>query len=369
MNANGMEDQSLYTVQIEFRVSDSYKYRFINGSWRASPRTEKVSPKPIIYEHTDSPNFGNHWTKGSIAFSKLKLTNNENTKNSDAVYLKSLMKYDPIVHVYRHDKQNVDDRVLVFSKLFQETQFIAVTAYQNENITSLKIKFNPFAKAFLNNNKPVITIENNKVIPEPLKQEKRQCVEYSTRTAQNPIEVKQEIKPDNFLQNWYSTRYNYNQFPTDYQYNYAYNYAPYLNQPTYHQNQYSYQLPIPQYQQPYQQYNQYSYNNTYPTYNPEQTQVPSNKRSRDSIETEDYIPYAKRSNVTQEASQYLPISPQYSTNDSYDESNTSNENYNNQCSGYSANNSYQIQSGKIANESGYYSHSPSSIEAHIEHSE
>jgi len=32
---------------------------------------------------------------------------------------------------------------------FPPTQFIAVTAYQNEDVTSLKIKYNPFAKAFL----------------------------------------------------------------------------------------------------------------------------------------------------------------------------------------------------------------------------
>ena len=30
-----------------------------------------------------------------------------------------------------------------------ETQFIAVTAYQNERVTSLKVRHNPFAKAFL----------------------------------------------------------------------------------------------------------------------------------------------------------------------------------------------------------------------------
>ena len=29
------------------------------------------------------------------------------------------------------------------------SQFIAVTAYQNEDVTKLKIRFNPFAKAFL----------------------------------------------------------------------------------------------------------------------------------------------------------------------------------------------------------------------------
>lgn len=377
MNANGMEDQSLYTVQIEFRVSDPYKYRFINGAWRTSPRTEKISPKPIIYEHTDSPNFGSHWTKSSITFSKLKLTNNENTKNSDAVYLKSLMKYDPIVHVYRHDKQNVDDRVLVFSKLFQETQFIAVTAYQNENITSLKIKFNPFAKAFLNNNKPVITMENNKIIPEQRKEAKlEQYNDY--QPAVNPTtqtEVKTEsFLPENLLQNWYTTRYNinsYNQLQSDYQYNYGYNYAPYVNQNCLN-NQYSYPVSIPQYQPAFNQYNQYYY----PSYNTEAIESRSNKRSRSSIDSEDYIPYAKRSNASQDANQQaiyhqLPVSPNYSTNESYDESNTSSENYNIHVgtSNISSNSSYQQQSGKVTNESGYYSHSPSGIEAHIEHTD
>ena len=130
----GLDETSLYTVQVEFRISDSYKYRFVNGEWRTAARTEKLSTTPILYEHADSPNFGHHWTKDSIAFGKLKLTNNENSKSTDAVYLRSLNKYDPIIHVYRHDKKNVDDRMLVFSQFFKETQFIAVTAYQNEHV-------------------------------------------------------------------------------------------------------------------------------------------------------------------------------------------------------------------------------------------
>jgi len=106
----GLEETSLYTVQVEFRVSDTYKYRFVNGEWRTSQRTEKLSSSPILYEHTDSPNFGHHWVKDSIAFGKLKLTNNENSKSADAVYLRSLNKYDPVIHIYKHDKKNVDDK-------------------------------------------------------------------------------------------------------------------------------------------------------------------------------------------------------------------------------------------------------------------
>ena len=154
---SGLEESSLYTIQVEFRYADGFKYRFVNGEWRTSMRTEKCSSNPILYEHPDSPNFGHHWTKESVAFGKLKLTNNENSRQSDSVFLRSLNKYEPIIHVYRHDKKNVDDKFLVFSKSFKETQFIAVTAYQNELVTSLKIKHNPFAKAFLNNAKPSFT--------------------------------------------------------------------------------------------------------------------------------------------------------------------------------------------------------------------
>ena len=134
---SGVEESALYTIQIEFRIADEFKYRFVNGEWRASPRNDslKSAPPPILYEHSDSPNFGHHWTKDSIAFAKLKLTNNENTRATDSVFLRSLNKYDPVIHVYRHDKKNVDDRKLVFSRLFHETQFIAVTAYQNEQVT------------------------------------------------------------------------------------------------------------------------------------------------------------------------------------------------------------------------------------------
>lgn len=39
--------------------------------------------------------------------------------------------------------------IQVLTYRYPETQFIAVTAYQNEEVTNLKIKYNPFAKAFL----------------------------------------------------------------------------------------------------------------------------------------------------------------------------------------------------------------------------
>lgn len=60
--------------------------------------------------------------------------------------LNSLHKYEPRVHLVR---VGIEQQRSIRTFPFPETQFIAVTAYQNEEVTSLKIKYNPFAKAFL----------------------------------------------------------------------------------------------------------------------------------------------------------------------------------------------------------------------------
>lgn len=83
--------------------------------------------------------------------------------------LNSLHKYEPRIHIVKVG----GIQKMITSQSFPETQFIAVTAYQNEEvagaqtpfykhtspscanlsplpqITALKIKHNPFAKAFL----------------------------------------------------------------------------------------------------------------------------------------------------------------------------------------------------------------------------
>jgi hypothetical protein len=50
-------------------------------------------------------------------------------------------KYIPRIHVVEEGKS-------LSTFTFDETIFTAVTAYQNERITKLKIEYNPFAKGF-----------------------------------------------------------------------------------------------------------------------------------------------------------------------------------------------------------------------------
>ena len=61
--------------------------------------------------------------------------------------LNSLHKYEPRLHIIKVEGNSKDRAIKTVN--FPVTQFIAVTAYQNEEVTGLKIRFNPFAKAFL----------------------------------------------------------------------------------------------------------------------------------------------------------------------------------------------------------------------------
>jgi hypothetical protein len=60
-------------------------------------------------------------------------------------------KYQPRFHIARCDDLSKLSYCQYKSFVFPEMQFIAVTAYQNEKITQLKIDHNPFAKGFRDN--------------------------------------------------------------------------------------------------------------------------------------------------------------------------------------------------------------------------
>ena len=108
----------------------------------------KIQVPSSVYMHPDSPNFGSHWMKQPLSFSKVKLTNKLNQHNGQQIMLHSLHKYEPRVHIIKIGG-TAGAQEFVKTQPFPMTRFIAVTAYQNEEITSLKIRHNPFAKAFL----------------------------------------------------------------------------------------------------------------------------------------------------------------------------------------------------------------------------
>ncbi|XP_008630128.2 PREDICTED: T-box transcription factor TBX19 isoform X2 [Corvus brachyrhynchos] len=144
ISVSGLDPNAMYSFLLDFAPTDGHRWKYVNGEWVPAGKPEPPNHS-CVYIHPDSPNFGAHWMKAAISFSKVKLTNKLN--GSGQIMLNSLHKYEPQVHIVRVGGPHR----MVMNCSFPETQFIAVTAYQNEEITALKIKYNPFAKAFLGN--------------------------------------------------------------------------------------------------------------------------------------------------------------------------------------------------------------------------
>ncbi|XP_053567046.1 T-box transcription factor T-like [Bombina bombina] len=142
INVTGLDPNAMYSFLMDFVTADNNRWKYVNGEWVPGGKPEPQAPS-CVYIHPDSPNFGAHWMKAPVSFSKVKLTNKMNGEGQ--IMLNSLHKYEPRIHIVRVG----GPQKMITSHSFPETQFIAVTAYQNEEITALKIKHNPFAKAFL----------------------------------------------------------------------------------------------------------------------------------------------------------------------------------------------------------------------------
>uniref|UniRef100_A0A8C4QPB6 T-box transcription factor Tb n=1 Tax=Eptatretus burgeri TaxID=7764 RepID=A0A8C4QPB6_EPTBU len=153
VSVSGLDPQAMYSLLLDFSAADSYRWRYVNGEWVAGGKPEPQPPS-CVYIHPDSPNFGAHWMRAPVSFCKVKLSNKMNA--SGQVMLNSLHKYQPRIHIICVG----GSQGLLSSHAFPETCFIAVTAYQNEEITALKIQHNPFAKAFLDKRRSESPKEN-----------------------------------------------------------------------------------------------------------------------------------------------------------------------------------------------------------------
>ncbi|XP_033112795.1 T-box transcription factor T homolog 1-like [Anneissia japonica] len=144
VSINCLDPKAMYSVIVDFEPTNGTRWKYLNGEWVSSGKQETIATS-CSYVHPDSPNFGSHWMSKTVSFTKVKLTNKDSSDGQ--IMLQSLRKYRPRIHVVKVGCSEKQKRLTAQS--FPETEFIAVTAYQNEEITQLKIKHNPFAKAFL----------------------------------------------------------------------------------------------------------------------------------------------------------------------------------------------------------------------------
>ncbi|XP_056458825.1 T-box transcription factor TBX3 [Gadus chalcogrammus] len=146
VKCSGLNKQAQYILLMDIVATDDFRYKFHNGHWMVAGKADPEMPRRM-YLHPDSPASGDHWMAKTVNFNKLKLTNNISDKHGFTI-LNSMHKYQPRFHVVKAN----DIQKLPYSTfktcIFSETEFIAVTAYQNDKVTQLKIDNNPFAKGF-----------------------------------------------------------------------------------------------------------------------------------------------------------------------------------------------------------------------------
>ncbi|KAG9348856.1 hypothetical protein JZ751_029173, partial [Albula glossodonta] len=133
----GLDPHQQYYIAMDIVPVDNKRYRYVyhSSKWMVAGNADSPVP-PRIYLHPDSLASGDTWMRQVISFDKLKLTNNElDDQGHDSSSQLSPTRPIP-----------TGDGVRTFS--FPETVFTTVTAYQNQQITRLKIDRNPFAKGF-----------------------------------------------------------------------------------------------------------------------------------------------------------------------------------------------------------------------------
>ncbi|XP_058162161.1 T-box transcription factor TBX10 [Dasypus novemcinctus] len=147
----GMDRLADYALLMDFVPLDDkrYRYAFHSSAWLVAGKADPATPGRVHF-HPDSPAKGAQWMRQIVSFDKLKLTNNLLDDNGHII-LNSMHRYQPRFHVVFVDPRKDSERYAqenFKSFVFAETQFTAVTAYQNHRITQLKIASNPFAKGF-----------------------------------------------------------------------------------------------------------------------------------------------------------------------------------------------------------------------------
>ncbi|KAK7141697.1 hypothetical protein R3I93_015746 [Phoxinus phoxinus] len=160
VNVLNLDPLQKYSIAMDIMPVDSKRYRYVyhSSQWMVAGNTDHSCLSPQLYVHPDSPCSGESWMRQGISFDRVKLTNNE-MDDKGHIILKSMHKYKPRIHVILHSPLECVSQTLlslpaegVYTFSFPETQFTTVTAYQNQQITKLKIDRNPFAKGFRERN-------------------------------------------------------------------------------------------------------------------------------------------------------------------------------------------------------------------------
>uniref|UniRef100_A0A6I8P8V1 T-box domain-containing protein n=1 Tax=Ornithorhynchus anatinus TaxID=9258 RepID=A0A6I8P8V1_ORNAN len=136
---DGMDTGADYALLMDFVPLDDkrYRYAFHSSAWLVAGKGDPATPGRVHF-HPDSPAKGAQWMRQIVSFDKLKLTNNVLDDNGHII-LNSMHRYQPRFHVVFVDPRRNSELYAhenFKSFVFAETQFTAVTAYQNHRVSA-----------------------------------------------------------------------------------------------------------------------------------------------------------------------------------------------------------------------------------------
>ncbi|KAM9779041.1 MAX gene-associated protein isoform 4-T6 [Syngnathus typhle] len=148
----GLDPERHYSLMLSIVPSDKYKYRWNSPKWEVVGPAEYQTQVPVRgFSHHYSPCRGSDLMGCMLSFYKLKVTNNPKDLEGHIV-LTSMHRYIPQLHVIPLLNGDITPPLVMgpesLTFTFPQTEFMAVTTYQNFLVTQLKITHNPFAKGF-----------------------------------------------------------------------------------------------------------------------------------------------------------------------------------------------------------------------------
>ena len=97
LSLSGLELSQQYSVSLKVSPADTLRYRFIDFSWQ--PTGEAGAYEDMdkqVYIHPSSPNSGKFWMQNFISFKKVKITNYEDSKNGNVLFIFNSISADLI---------------------------------------------------------------------------------------------------------------------------------------------------------------------------------------------------------------------------------------------------------------------------------
>ncbi|XP_024292797.1 MAX dimerization protein MGA a isoform X2 [Oncorhynchus tshawytscha] len=143
---SGLDPFQKYNLLMDINPADNKRYKWTGQNWKMSGKAEAHMLRRIFI-HPDSPSSGHQWMQNPVSFYKLKLTDNTMDQEGNVI-LHPMHRYLPHLHVVSAEMPTEDIQLNghdVITFTFPQTEFFAVTAYQNIRMSQFKADFNPFA--------------------------------------------------------------------------------------------------------------------------------------------------------------------------------------------------------------------------------